>query len=267
MRELVVAGLGHRDERLEGQMQALLRLERVLEHVIGLGHGGLGIAAPQMIIERDIGAAAALEMFQVGEGAGRLEHVMHQNVGLHGLDFVIDRRQFLIFGGDQLHCLFGDMRIARQHDRDRLADMAHFVERQNRLIVKGRAVIGLGDQLLDVGAGDDAIDAGKLFGRLRVDADDAPMRHRRAEHFAVEHARQAQMMRVVGAAGDFGADFEAGNIACRPGSSRHLPRVLTERSPHRAAQIDAQQLALIGGRAMRIGRGWKLLRPRHRRRA
>ena len=165
MRELVVAGLGHRHERLEGKMQALLRLERVFEHMIGFGHGGIGIAAPQMIIERDIGAAAALEMFQIGESAGRLEHVVDQDVGLHGLDFVIDRRQFLVFGGDQLHRLFGDMRIACQHHRDRLADMAHFVERQNRLIVESRAVIRLGDKLLDIGAGDDAIDAGKLARR------------------------------------------------------------------------------------------------------
>ena len=103
-----------------------------------------------MIIERDIGAAAALEMLQVGEGAGRLEHVVDQDIGLHGLDFVIDRRQFLVFGGDQLHRLFGDMRIAGQHHRDRLADMAHFVERQDRLIVKGRAVVGFRDELLDI---------------------------------------------------------------------------------------------------------------------
>ena len=54
---------------------------------------------------------------------------------------------------------------------------------------------------------------GKFARRLRVDADDAPMRHGAAEHFAMQHARQAQMMRVVGAAGDLGADFKAGNVS------------------------------------------------------
>ncbi len=95
-----------------------------------------------------------------------LQHVMDQNVRLHRLDFVVDRRQFFVFGGDHLHGLLGDMRIARQHDRDRLADMAHFVERQDRLIVEGRAVIRLGNKLLDIVAGDDAIHAGKLFRRF-----------------------------------------------------------------------------------------------------
>ena len=194
-------------------MQALLRLERVLEHAIGFGQGGVGVTAPQVIIESDIGAAAALEMLQIGESAGRLEHIVDQDVGLHGLDFVVDSGQFLIFGRDQLHRLFGNMRIAGQHHGDRLAHMAHFAERQNRLIVKGRSVIRLRDKLLNIGASDDAMHAGKLFGRRRIDADDTSMRHRRAEHLAVEHVGQAQMMRVIGAAGDFGADFKTGNIA------------------------------------------------------
>jgi hypothetical protein len=41
-------------------MQALLSLERVLENPIGAGERLIHIAAPQMIIKRDIGAFAAL---------------------------------------------------------------------------------------------------------------------------------------------------------------------------------------------------------------
>ena len=131
-------------------MQALLRLERVLEHVVGAREGGVDVAAPQMIIERDVGAGLALEMLQIGERAGRLEHVVHDDVGLDRLDLVVDRRQLLVFGVDQLHRLLGDVRILGQHHGDRLADMAHLVEREDRLVVEGRAVIGLGDDLADI---------------------------------------------------------------------------------------------------------------------
>ena len=136
---------------------------------------------------------------------------MDQSVRLHRRDLVIDRRQFLIFGSDQLHGPLGDMRIARQHDRDRLADMTHLVERQDRLVVKGRAVIGLRDELADVFAGDDAI------ARLRRARRGVSMRRMRpcgtvrAKYLAVKHARQPQIVGVLGAPGDLGADFEPRN--------------------------------------------------------
>ena len=46
--------------------------------------------------------------------------------------------QLFIVGGDQLHRAFGGVRIGGQHDGDRLADIAHLVERQDRLIVERR---------------------------------------------------------------------------------------------------------------------------------
>ncbi len=95
--QAIVARLGHRDERLERHMQALLGLEGVLEHMRGAGHRLVDIAAAQVIIERDVGAAAAFEMFQIGKSAGRAQHVVHQNIRRHRLDLVIDRRKFFIF--------------------------------------------------------------------------------------------------------------------------------------------------------------------------
>ena len=105
------------------------------------------------------------------------------------------------------------MRIARQYGRDRLPDITHFVERQDRLVVEGRAVIGIRDQLADIFAGDDTMHPGQLPRRLRVDAADTPMRYRGAKHFAVQHARHTQIVRIVRASGDFGAHFKPGNIS------------------------------------------------------
>ena len=63
---------------LEREVQDFLGAERVLEHVRGAGECLVDVAAPQPEIERDVGAPAALEMLEVGEGAGGLEFLVHQ---------------------------------------------------------------------------------------------------------------------------------------------------------------------------------------------
>ena len=147
-------------------------------------------------------------MLEIGEGAGGLQLVVHQRLVLGRLDLVEHRRQFLIFGDDELHRLVGDMRIGGQHDRDRLADIMHLVERQDRLVVERRAVIGIGDDRLDVLAGIDAEHAGQGTCRAHVDRLDAPVRHRAAEDLAGQHAGHAHDVGIFGAAADFGARFE-----------------------------------------------------------
>jgi len=133
---------------------------------------------------------------------------MHQRVRLHRGQLVIDRRQFVVFRRNQLRSLFGDVRIARQNGGNWLADITHFVERENRLIVKGGAVIGLGNELADIFAGHDAMYARERPCGRGVDAPDYAVRHGRAEHLAVQHARQAQIVGVFGAPADFGARFQ-----------------------------------------------------------
>ena len=127
----------------ERHMQHLLGAKAVLEDVRGREHR-LHIAAPQLVIERDIGVLASRQMLEIGEGAGRLQHIVDDGRRSHRLDFVEHRGQFLVFGGDRLHRALRDVRIGREHDRHGLADKAHLVERQHRLIVKGRAEIDWG---------------------------------------------------------------------------------------------------------------------------
>ena len=205
---LEVLGVGDRAERLEGHVQAFLRAEFVLEDMRRRRERLVDVAAAQFGIEREIGVALALEMLEVGEGAGGLELLVDVSLGGHRLDFVIDRLELLVFGGDRLRRRLGDMRIGGEHDRDRLADKAHFVDRHDRLIVKGRSVIGLRDDLDDVFRRDDSEHAGNFLRRADVDRFDAAMRHRAAEDFSVQHARKPHQVRVFGAAGDLFAGFE-----------------------------------------------------------
>ena len=83
-------------------MQRLLGAELVLELVGGGGIGLVEIAAAQPVVERDVGVLDPLEVLEIGEGAGRLELVVHIDLGGCRLDLVEDRGQLLVFGGDEL---------------------------------------------------------------------------------------------------------------------------------------------------------------------
>ena len=149
-----------------------------------------------------------------------LQLIVHMHVRRHRLDLVEHRRQFLVFGDDQLRRLLGDVRVGGQHDRHWLADEPHLVDRQDRLVVERRAVIGIGDHLADVVGGDDAVHARHRAGRAHVDALDAAMRHGAAEDLSVQHAGQPHVVDVFGAAGDLLARFEPRHRAADLGA-RH----------------------------------------------
>ena len=192
-------------------MQHLLGAEAVLEHMIGFSEGLLHISATQMEIQRDVGVAFVFEMFQVGKGARRLQHLVHHGFRVHRLDFVEHRRQFFVFGNNQLRRRFGDMRISGQHQRHRFTDVMHLVDRQNWLVVEGRAVIRLGDQFADVGRGVDRINARHCLRRSNIDIEQARVRHRAAMDLAVQHAGEPQVVHILRFTRYFGARLDAGN--------------------------------------------------------
>ena len=61
-----------------------------------------------------------------------------------------------------------------------------------------------------------AMHAGTLRRRARVDLADAAVRDGAAEDFSVQHARQAEIVRVFGAAGDLGAGLKPREWIGRP---------------------------------------------------
>ena len=191
-----------------GQVQHLLGAEFVLEHVGGFGEGLVDVAAAHLIVERDVGALGALEMLQVGEGAGGLELLVHQDLVLGRLDLVEHRRQFVVFGDDQRRGLVGDMGILGEHHGDRLTDVMHLVDREDRLVVERRAVIGVRDDLAHVLRRHHPVDARHRLRGAGVDRADAAVSDGRAKNLAEQHARQAQIVRVFGASRDLLAGFE-----------------------------------------------------------
>ncbi len=180
----------------------------------------LDIAAPELEVERNIGALAALEVLEIGESAGGLELLVHQDPVLGSVELVEHRRQLLVFGNDLLDRLLRDMRIGCQHHRNRLADIMHLADGEDRLVVEGGAIIGVRDDLADVIGGDDAIDAGQLGRAAHVDRLDAAVSDGAAEDFGVQHARQLHGVGIFGAAGDLLARLEPRQRAADLGADR-----------------------------------------------
>ena len=180
----------------------------MLEYVNGRGESLIDVAAPQLGCHRKIGRLHALEMLEIGETAGGPQLFVNEGGRGHGFHLVVDRGQVLVFRHDLVDRGFGDMGIGGYDHRDRLADEAHLVDCQNGLVVECRAVIGIGDHLKDVVGGEDAMNAGNLRRRTRVDRFDPAMRHRAAEDLSVQHSRQPHGVSVFGASGDLLAAFE-----------------------------------------------------------
>ncbi len=87
-----------------------------------------------------------------------------------GCDGVEDSREVTVAHVDKGRGGKGDVPLLRQHHRHRLADIPHLVESEDRLVMKGRAVIGVLDDLGHVLAGQHRMDALDRSGRFGVDA-------------------------------------------------------------------------------------------------
>ena len=162
----------------------------------------------------------------VAEGHGLLEDevarqvVVHlRGVGLHRLHRVGQHRQRCIVHVDQGGRVLGGVAIDRGDRRHRLARVPDLLDRQrvlhHRLGAEGGQGIG---QLLGILAGDHREDAGQRASPARVDADDARMGVRAAEHRRVCHARQPHVVGVGGAPHQQARIFQSRDVLADPGA-------------------------------------------------
>ena len=109
---------------------------------------------------------------------------------------VRDHRQFLVLDLDQL-----DRRHRGRHGlgRDRsdlLAVEAHLVDREDRPVLDRVSVVRV--EVVEIGAREDADDAGHALGGRGVDRGDPAVGDRAAQHLAVEHPRNQQVADELG---------------------------------------------------------------------
>ena len=105
---------------------------------------------------------------------------------------VDDRGQRLDVERDGVERILGGAGAFRQHDRDRLPDIADLAVRDDRLFERLELRRGFlpqrnpRDRRADVGRGDDGADAGPRPGGAGLDAADAPVRDRAAQDHGVQ---------------------------------------------------------------------------------
>lgn len=134
-----------------------------------------------------------------------------------------DRGQQLVFDSDQPQGAVGGLLIHRGDRGDHVSDIAHLVERDDRLVADRDAVIGVG-QLCRVGPGHHRSDAGECLGPARIDRQDARMRVRAAQHLGVKHPGNDDVKGIARRAGDLVGTIERGDRRAerRCGAVHHL---------------------------------------------
>ena len=187
--DLLTRGVHHRGARLhEGGDEPLLA-------VLALDDDALGPGLVDLLV--DVATGAALRGVEPPQG-----RLVGTEVGMRQ-DLVLDRllavqhcRELLVVDVHELSGVTGSSRTARHHDGDDVTGAGDVVDddrRVGRRLLVGGDRPGVGDcalAVLDVGAGDDRDDAGRLLGSGGVDAGDVRVRERAAHHGGVQHAGQ-----------------------------------------------------------------------------
>ena len=125
-----------------------------------------------------------------------------RRVGVERLARVDDRRQRLVLDVDQRQRVVGRVLVGRDHERDLLALEADLVAREHGLRVVGDRRHPRQAERLEVLGGDDRGDVRVRERRRGVDRDDPRVRVRAAQHRAVDHPRQPDVVEVGALAAD-----------------------------------------------------------------
>ena len=197
-------GLGDAAGGLGRRVLGRAGLVDALDHVVGAGARGCRVAVA------DAPAVMALvpEVVRVPVRHAR-------RVGLQRLLDVEDRGQLLEVELDPLDRLVGRL-LALGHDRgDRLAAVADALGGEHLLLVRldpDQAEDRV-DVLGDVRGGQRAHEAGDLLGLAEVDPLDARVHERVADHLEMEHPGVADVVDVLGRAGDVAHAVAALDVA------------------------------------------------------
>ena len=140
----------------------------------------------------------------IGERVLRIGFVDDRRAGLQRLLDVEHRGQRLVVDADLCEGLEGLALAVGDDGDDRLALVAHLVDRERRLVVL--AEIDQAEQRVEiarhVGAADDPAYPGGALGLDGVDAADARVRVRAAQHLQMQHALQLVIVEIGRGAGD-----------------------------------------------------------------
>ena len=158
-------------------------------------------------------AFVAVAQAPIERNIARLLVPQHRRARLHRLGRIDHRRQRGVIDLDQIERVLRRGQTIGDHQRDRIADMAHFIRRQQRPAgieeIGAVAVLERRDAFdaaeaggLHIGAGIDREHAGHALCRGHIDAVDRRMRMRRAQESGIGLSRRALVIDIAAAAGD-----------------------------------------------------------------
>ncbi len=188
----VTACVGQHHVGLEWSGTGRRAVESVLEHVIGRGEGGRGVAPDDAEHVADVALVLSPER-DVDEGGVSLGLGWEQpgRSGSRRLVDVEHRRQMVVGDLHEIGRLLGGKRVVGHHQGHRLADVADRVVGQHRLVAHDRPELDLhvatGNEL---GTREDAHDPRVAKRWVRVDGDQPGMCRGRAHQPAMLHAGQ-----------------------------------------------------------------------------
>jgi hypothetical protein len=159
---------------------------------VGLGEGAVGRLLVAGLPQR-AGQVVALADLVVAD---------QRRVLVERLAGVDHGGQRLVLDVDQLQRVVGRVLVGRDHERDLLALEAHLVAGQHGLRVVGDRRHPREPERLQVLGGDDRRDVRVRERARRVDRDDLRVRVRGAQHLAVHHPRQLDVVEVGALAAD-----------------------------------------------------------------
>jgi len=113
------------------------------------------VSTAQLVAQSRVGVPGASQVLQIGKGTGWLQFIMDVDIRGQRLDLVIDGGKLLVFGGDELDRLLGDVGVSGEYRSDRLADEPYLLVGEDRLIMERRPIVGIGQHLQYVVDGDD----------------------------------------------------------------------------------------------------------------
>ena len=139
-------------------------------------------------------------------------------------------RQLLVDDLDQVAGVLGDVAVLGDHSRDRLAVVAHLLDRDHVLHDRAGAERGQRRRVRgDVLAGDDADDARQRLGLRGVDRDDPRVRVRAADDRGMEHPGELDVVEVPALAAEEARVLDPVQALAEP-AARHVARRAVSRA-------------------------------------
>jgi len=202
--------LGDRAAGLDRRRVRARKHHVLLDHHLGLLEGAVGGHPVARLPVEDVVVGAALEVV-----------ADHRRAVLQRPLRVDHRLQFLVLDVDQFERVAGRVTILGDDEGDLLALEADLVGGQHRLHVCGDRPHPGHPPLLQVGAGEDGVDARVLQRRGGVDRSDAGVGEGAPQHRPMEHPGQLQVVDVAAEAAD-----EAAVLLASQGAEADRPVLL-----------------------------------------